>query len=170
MRVTGRRCTNCGVKYAYWISGSGAPEYNDGKWCQSCAKAVSETLKLIPRRFERRFRPVLEMAEFFHVSIETLKEWAKLDFEASAQANYPIPGMRRVFPGLFAMKDGQIVAARHTEQVNGYGDHRTYVFQFHEWSDGREPPEVTVEMEWDVQNNRWSTKAESNGMVFPVAW
>ena len=49
-----KRCIHCRTVYLFQSSGPGCgSNYNDGRYCPDCAKAIAEVLKKIPYKFEQ---------------------------------------------------------------------------------------------------------------------
>jgi hypothetical protein len=169
-----KRCHHCQVVYSYQGSGHGCQEQlNDHKHCPDCKQVIIDALALVPKRFEKVLIPVTDQNA---VELEALSEeqyQAKLtkarervnrhglitdplpdgalpiydkDVDVTAAViGLPIFG-RRVYPGLYDLKDPSNKDHRGATTVDGRLYHWNY------WSkDPEGTSEVRVEMERDLK-------------------
>lgn len=142
------RCATCGNEYLYQGSGHGCNRpKNSSTWCPSCKGVVDAALSMVPRLFECRYRNVLEMEHFKHVTLEMIKVW-----ETTPTSGIQV---RRVWPGLFNLKTGDQMSIREVVGRDGAYPVKGARFRVSTWDND---PEYTIEvpMEYDLKNERFT--------------
>ena len=93
-------CKHCGIRHSFQGSGWGAPEYNDEDYCQECKKTIVDALKNIPKKAEMRFIPS--------------KDFTEKEFKEKLEEH----SVRRTWPGLFDLKNGEVHDSQHNVGLN----------------------------------------------------
>lgn len=142
VRIITKRCSHCRSPYDYYASGVVHKKYNDGIYCPSCARAISDALAAIPVRFKSVWEETDEM------TVEELLEIRKEKLEEE-QRNYPdrIIG-EIVFPTMYDLTDSENYSCRYLVI------HKGRAYRVDTWTKTPEKNKVVVYMDVDLQTGK----------------
>lgn len=142
-----KRCTHCKIRYYYQASGEGCgDDYNDDRYCPECMQIITDALKKVPIKIERRDVRV----EDSEVSINDLliHEQNKNILEKQRNGERCFPLMKSVYPSLWDCLD---LENRNHCRLIEYNSINYYVST---WSKSPENNYVSKEVEYDLINNK----------------
>jgi len=149
------RCEHCEEVYAYHPSYYGRmPRYNDSKYCPSCAEVLEIAFEKVPVKFRKEF---VDTEDYTREQIIAAQdERCKKEQEKAKSSNDLIifPGLRRVFPGLFDLKDPSNVQSTVTERMKDPVSGEIVYYSVSWWSKKPKEVEITKEVWWNIQENK----------------
>lgn len=147
------RCEHCGDVYLYLVSGG--PGYNtnytNGQHCKTCASAIENALKQIPRKFISKTVDISELS--INVTLDDLLRWES-ENKANAQ-RLKHSGKEIIYRVAFPLFDLSDPENRnHARYITATdGQYKGVNFILSTWSK-REDYQVTVKAEYDCINQK----------------
>lgn len=149
MRHCYKRCIHCGINYTYQMSGYGCDNnFNDEQYCKECKETIINALKLIPRKYEPRYRDIKEVPLFDGITLDIVLKWEKIDIN-----NPKI--IRRVYAGLIDLETNSI---QNIREVPGQGNFSKYKFLLSTWPEKSiyKDYSIKIKMEYNLIKNEFT--------------
>ena len=149
------RCEHCNDVYIYHPSYYGMmPRYNHSQFCSTCAEVLEKSFEKVPTKFVKKF---VETKDYTREQIVAAQEErCKKEVEKASNSKDLIifPGMRRVMPGLFDLRDPSNKETRVVERMKDPVSGEKMYYSVAWWSKEPDEIEISKEVWWDIENNK----------------